>query len=322
MPLILVGAAWLGTNLLHGLWVGLRRRAWEKRIRREPNGLLPDAAAYRIGNGPVALLFIHGFADTPCIWRRITHRLAEEGTFTCRAMRLPGSAEPVAHARRRQSLTLWRTQVADELMRLRETHDAVWIVGHSLGGALALDATLRLPDLVDGAAVFAPLIDVARARCPLLPPRVWFALARIALCLSPTFESPFAAQAVADDDPSFTFVRDRFIPFCVYRALFRLIREIRPQSDCLDCPFFAVTASRDSVVDTAAAHHWIAGCTGPKEVRDLPDSGHEIPLSIGWRILIDDMAAFIRAHTQPSVLTQAGEKGELTSGDDHTTLSA
>ena len=104
------------------------------------------------------------------------------------------------------------------------------LIGHSLGGALALDAALRLPDLVNGVALFAPLIEVSRKRCPLLPPHVWFAIARVALCLSPTFESPFAVQGVAEDDPSFAFARDRFIPFCVYRSLFRLIREIRPRA--------------------------------------------------------------------------------------------
>jgi len=320
MPLIWVGAVWLATNLLHGLWVGLRRRAWEKRAHRGPSGLLPDAAAYRIGNGSVALLFIHGFADTPCVWRRITRRLAEGERFTCRAMRLPGSAEPAAFARC-QSLALWRTQVADELVRLREAHDAVWVVGHSLGGALALDAALRLPGLVDGVAVFAPLIDVARARSPLLPPRVWFALARVALCLSPTFESPFAVQGVAEDDPSFTFARDRFIPFRVYRALFRLIRENKSRSARLCCPLFAVLAGRDSVVDTAAARRWLAACKGPSSLRDLPEAGHVIPLCAEWRKLTDDMAAFIESHTQPFLSRQAGKR-ELTSAGDHTTLGA
>jgi hypothetical protein len=63
--LLVIVAVWLGTNLLHRLWVGLRRRAWEKRANRDPDGLLPDAAAYQVGDGSVALLFIHGFADTP-----------------------------------------------------------------------------------------------------------------------------------------------------------------------------------------------------------------------------------------------------------------
>ncbi|HRR35066.1 MAG TPA: alpha/beta hydrolase [Kiritimatiellia bacterium] len=292
MPLVGVGALWLVTNLVHGLWVEVRRRAWEKRVRRGSDGLFPDAAAYQVGNGPVALLFIHGFADTPYIWQRITRRLAEGGRFTCRAMRLPGSAEPVSSARG-QSLARWRTQVADELVRLREGHDAVWVVGHSLGGALALDAALRLPDMVDGVAVLAPLIEVSRTRSPLLPPRVWFALARVVLCLSPTFESPFAAQGVAEDDPSFIYPRDRFIPFCVYRALFRLIRDNRLRAPRLACPIFAVTAAQDSVVDTAAAQRWLAACKGPSSIRELPETGHVIPLCADWKRVTDDMAAFI-----------------------------
>ncbi|HON48619.1 MAG TPA: hypothetical protein PLZ60_12800, partial [Kiritimatiellia bacterium] len=65
--LLVIVAAWLGTNLLHRLWVGLRHRAWEKHANRDPDGLLPGAAAYQVGDGSVALLFIHGFADTPYI---------------------------------------------------------------------------------------------------------------------------------------------------------------------------------------------------------------------------------------------------------------
>jgi esterase/lipase len=288
----MIGAAWLGVNLFHGLWVAVRRHVWERRFVREPGGLLPDAAACRTGDGSVALLFIHGFADTPCLWRRITRRLAAKGAFTCRAMRLSGSAEPAASAGR-QSLALWRAQVADELARLRETHDAVWIVGHSLGGALALDAALRLPGLVDGVAVLAPLIDVSRKRCPLLPPHVWFGLARVALGLSPTFESPFSADGVAGDDPSFTYTRDRFIPFCVYRALFQLVCANRDQAARLSRPVFAVLSGRDSVVDSAAARRWLAACPGDKEVRELAENGHVIPLASGWENLFDDLAAFV-----------------------------
>ena len=284
---------WLAINLLHTAWVEARRFLWERRITRRPDGLLPGAAAFRVGDGPVAVLFIHGFADTPCVWQRMAKRLAAKGSFTCRALRLTGSAEPAARAKK-QSLQLWRAQVADELVRLRETHSAVWLAGHSMGGALALDVALRHPDLVDGVAVFAPLITVSRKRSPLLPPDVWFRIARIALCLSPTFESPFSADGVAADDPSFTYKRDRFIPFCVYRGLFELVRSNRGQAARLQKPVFAVTAGRDSVVDTAAAQRWLAGCPGPKELRELPDTGHVIPLEPGWESLTDGLAVFIQ----------------------------
>ncbi len=289
-------AAWLGVNLLHAAWVETRRYFWERRITRDADGLLPDAAAFTVGAGPVALLFIHGFADTPYIWKRMAARLAATNVFTCRAMRLPGSAVPAGQAKR-QSLALWREAVDAELFRLKTAHTAVWVVGHSMGGALALDAALRTPDRVDGVAALAPMIAVSRKRSPLLPPWVWFRLARVALCLSPTFESCFSADGVAVDNSSFTYTRDRFIPFCVYRGLFQMIRANRGQAARLLHPVFAVTAERDSVIDTPAALRWLNGCPGPKEIHARTDIGHVIPLEVGWQTLTDDLAAFIRKQT-------------------------
>jgi len=284
--------AWLGINGLHAAWVESRRYFWEKRIRRDSDGLLPDAAAYTVGSGPVALLFIHGFADTPYIWKRMAGRLADTGTFTCRAMRLPGSAEPAMQAKH-QSLGLWREAVDAELSRLQNAHASVWIIGHSMGGALALDAALRMPDRVAGVATLAPMIAVSRRRSPLLPPSVWFRIARVALCLSPTFESCFNAKGEAVDDPAFTYTRDRFIPFCVYCGVFELVRSNRDRSARLTQPVFAVTAERDSVIDTPSALRWLAACPGPKEIRALTDIGHVIPLEIGWQSITDDLATFI-----------------------------
>lgn len=288
---------WLAGNLLHTGWVETRRFFWERRVTRDPEGLLPEAAAFQVGEGPIALLFIHGFADTPRVWRRFADRLAATGDFTCRALRLAGSAEPAAQAKR-ASLELWRMQLSDELIRLGEHHKRIWVAGHSMGGALALDTALRQPEAVEGVAALAPLIEVSRARAPVLAPEVWFALARVALCLSPTFESPFSTQAVAADDPDFTYTRDRFIPFSVYRSLFRLARSNRKALGRLTQPVFAVTANRDVVVDTSAALRWLAECRGPKRILDLQDVGHVIPLENGWRAVADDLAAFIRDHTR------------------------
>jgi pimeloyl-ACP methyl ester carboxylesterase len=291
--LFFILAAWLSTNALHAAWVELRRHLWEKGISRDAQGLLPDAASYTVGEGPVALLFIHGFADTPAIWRRMTERLAARSVFTCRAMRLPGSAEPAAQAKR-QTLAQWRQSVDAEIARLRESHAKVWLIGHSMGAALAVDAALRTPERVAGVVALAPLIEVSRRRSPLLPPAVWFRLARLALALSPTFESCFSSKGVAVDAPAFTYTRDRFIPFCVYRGLFELSRSNRGQASRLTCPVFAATAERDAVVDTPAALRWFAACPGPKEVRPLTDIGHVIPLEVGWQALADTIAAFIQ----------------------------
>ena len=284
---------WLAANLLHAAWVQSRRHCWERRNTRDADGLLPNAAAFTVGKGPIALLLIHGFADTPRIWKRMADYLAASGAFTCRAMRLPGSAQRAPLAKN-QSLTLWQQAVDKELDSLHATHSAVWAIGHSLGGALAIDAALRRTEAIGGVAVFSPMIEVSKKRSPLLPPVVWFRLASFTLGLSPVFESCFSADGIAVDDPSFTYKRDRFIPFCVYRSLFELIRSNRSRSASLACPVFAVTAERDSVVDTPAALRWLAGCTGPKRVLHLTDIGHVIPLETGWQAQCDNLSVFIR----------------------------
>jgi len=284
---------WIGANLLHAVWVHARRLLWERRTRRGADGLLPAAAAFSVGDGPVALLFVHGFADTPRIWARMADRLAASGTFRCRALRLPGSALPWSQAKH-QSLALWRQAVDEEVDRLCNGSGSVWLVGHSLGGALAIDAALRRPDRVAGVAALAPLIGVSRKRSPLLPPAVWFRLASIALALSPTFESCFSADGVAVDDPTFTYSRDRFIPFCVYRGLFELVRANGDAAARLSRPLFVATADGDSVVDTPAALRWLDACPQPKRVRTLTGVGHVLPLETGWQTLADDLADFVR----------------------------
>lgn len=289
----LIGLYWLGANLIHGAWVLIRRRLWERRHARDASGLLPLAAPYTRGDGPVALLFIHGFADTPRVWARMAERLAATGAFTCRAMRLPGCAEPAREAAR-QSLSAWRRAVDAETDHLRAAHGRVWLVGHSMGGALALDAALRRPEAVDGLGLFAPLAAVSRKRSPLFAPDTWFRVARVALCLSPVFESCFSADAVAVDDPSFSYPRDRFIPFCVYGGLFELVRSNRSRATELERPVYAVLSERDSVVDTPAALRWLETCHAtPKQVRVFGDTGHVLPLETNWRETTDELADFI-----------------------------
>lgn len=295
--LLLLGGLWLTANLLHGLWVGIRRHRWEQTLSRDGHGVFSGAAAYTLGEGKTALLLLHGFADTPAVWQRLATHLARQGDFTCHALRLPGAAERSATAAQ-LSLPAWRCAIISEIKALRATAKQVWVVGHSLGGALAIDVALLHPELIHGIALFAPLIAVSRKRSPILPPKVWFGLARLLLSLSPTFESPFSQQGVALDDPSFSYTRDRFIPFAVYRALFKLIQENALKAPQVTHPIFAAVPLKESVVDPVATLKWLAQTptTAHKTIIELPESGHTTLLEPGWRELTDNLADFIRHH--------------------------
>ena len=288
----LIPVAWLGANLLHALWIGGRRWRRERRIRRDAAGVAEGAEAYTVGSGPVAMLWVHGFADTPQTFRRMAERMAATGACTCRVMRLPGAAEPLAVAAR-QTQETWLAAVNAEVAALRRGHARVWLLGHSLGGTLALAVALRDPAAADGLILLAPLIAVSRRRSPVLSPRLWFRLARVAFVGSRVFESCFAVNAVAADDPTFTYHRDRFIPFSTYRNLFALIDEIAPRAAELRAPVFAALAAEDRVVDTPVAQQWFAGVVAPKTVRVLPGIAHALPLEGGWQALTDEIVAFV-----------------------------
>jgi len=275
--LALIPAAWLAANLAHHLWIETRRRHWERGVRRDAGGLAFDAAPYTVGDGGVALLLVHGFADTPAVFRGLADALAARG-LTCRAMRLPGAGEPLATAARQNPAT-WLAAVRAEAAALRAAHRRVWLAGHSMGGALALLAQLDDPATADGLVLLAPLIAVSPARAPLLPPRLWFRIAHAALPFSRTFESCFAVNVLTRDGDAIAYTRDRFIPFATYSGLFRLTDRLRGRGPNLRAPLFAALAAGDRVVDAGAARAWLDTCRAPRRrIETLDDCGHAIPL--------------------------------------------
>jgi len=291
--LITIISSWLVINLLHGLWIGLRHWRWEATITRDANRLLPQAGPYTRGNGPIALLFVHGFADSPMLWSRMADYIqTRDNSFTCRAMRLPGSGDPLS-VTRHVTLEQWRQAVDDEVATLRKTHAQVWLVSHSLGGALCIDAALRKPDAVEGLVLLAPLIQVSSKRIPLVPAELGFRCSEWVFLFSPVFESMFAWKPTAVEDSSFTYVRDRFIPFQTYRNLFQLIQANEEQAHNLKAPLFAALSRFDHVVDSKAASQWLEHAQGKKEIR-WTETGHVIHLDTGWQKLTDDMILFIK----------------------------
>lgn len=283
---------WLLANVLHRLWTGVRLRRWENGFVRDAHGLRPGVEPYTVGSGPIAVLWVHGFADSPALFRRMTQRLADTGRFTCRAMRLPGAGETLRQAAR---VTLKDLDAAlrREIAELQRNHKQVWVAGHSMGASLALQVALDPASGVAGVVVLTPMIRVSRRRSPVLPPAIWFRLADVVFFLSRTFESCFAPNTIAADAPAFATSRDRFIPFITYRNVFALIDVLAPRAAELRVPIFAALAAEDRVVDTFAAQQWLEVVTAPKVVRVLPDVAHELPLETGWQQLTDEIASFI-----------------------------
>ncbi len=104
------------------------------------------------GKGPVVVLLHAGVAD-----RRSWRMVAED---------LVGSATLVAYDRRGHGQTAPPTTPfshLDDLLAVLDHigGDAVWLVGNSMGGGLALDAVLEVPTRVAGLVLLAPAVSGA-----------------------------------------------------------------------------------------------------------------------------------------------------------------
>lgn len=117
------------------------------------------------GTGDRAALLVHGFPGTPAEMRPLAGVLHADG-WTAQGILLPGfgrELDTVAD----KSAADWTNAVIAALHDLRRTHRRVLLIGHSLGGALALAAAADTPP--DGLILLAPFWKLDHVLWNLIP---------------------------------------------------------------------------------------------------------------------------------------------------------
>ena len=92
------------------------------------------------------ILYVHGIMGSPLEFRRITEGFKDE-KIHFKALLLPGHGRN-GYAFYRSNADTWQTHVNREIHHLKNNYARIILIGHSLGGLLALNAALRYP--VDG----------------------------------------------------------------------------------------------------------------------------------------------------------------------------
>jgi carboxylesterase len=287
-----LAGAWVLADLVHSRVVAARLRRWEASVERGEDGVQAGKAAFEVGTGDTALLLVHGIDDSPRVFRKMAPLLAELG-FTCRAMRLPGFAEPV-EAAARATREDWIHAVGRELDGLRRTRKRVAVVAHSLGAAVAIAHVTDHPESADAVVLLAPLIRVSGRRSPLLSARAWHRVAGRALRFTRVTETPFRIDARDPAERDYPG-RVRFTPRPLFDQLFLLIDRIRGRAPDLAAPLLMVLARHDRVVDNRAAERFFRDAgSRVKELRCAEDAGHAVPVDHGWERVTRDIAEFLR----------------------------
>lgn len=90
------------------------------------------------------VIFIHGFMGNPRLFDGFAKLVNKQG-YSAASLLLPGhggSVKDFASSTREQ----WQAHVDAEIGRFSGDHSNIWLVGHSMGGLLALNAAVR-PDV-------------------------------------------------------------------------------------------------------------------------------------------------------------------------------
>ena len=293
--------SYVGLNVLAWLLSVAAFRLWTWSVRWTKGGLMPDAVPFERGEGADAVLFVHGFNDVPAVWRRFVEPFVEKG-FHVEALHLEGLGDGRMGLWFDFPLTRWQQAITARVSALAKTHRRVFLVGHSMGGALVLDAVYRHDRWrrargdgacapIAGAVLLAPLVEVSRARAPLLSAGAWFGLCRLFLPGLRCVPSVFPSVQGAEDDPSFRYRRDRFMTVSVLGAMFRLVRRLRTLDlSEIATPLQVYVAGNDRVVDTSEAKSYFASCPAVQALTEVPDAPHVLPLIALWRKLSTQIA--------------------------------
>ena len=266
-------------------------RAWnnERSVVRDAAGIRAGAQAYTVGEGEVTLLMVHGFASSPAVFQRMAAALAERG-YRCRVMRLPGFGEWPGNPN--FSLPSWRAALDAEIKSARASSRQVWLIGHSMGATLALDGVARGCD-VEGVVLVTPLIEVSGKRSILLPPRRWFDVGQHLWSEKTLIETAFPVD-IHDPVPGLDEKRDLYLPVAAYREMFAAVDRIAGRAETVRCPVLMAVATRDLVVDSAAAVSYFERIAATqKQLLVMPESGHVLPMDRGWLELVSAVDDFV-----------------------------
>jgi len=295
---ILLGAlaVWLGANVLYVLRNRLRMKHWESEASRTPQGTLAGSEPFSSKQpGTTGILLVHGYANSPDVWRHMTEEFESAG-LSCHAVRLPGFMVAAADAAG-TSEEDWYRAVEEAFTALRQDHEHVWIMAHSLGCGISLSLVHQQRVRPAGLVLFAPLIRVSSVRSPVLPVEVWHHIGKGLLFAPRIMENVFPPD-VSDPVAADNLLQDRFIHRDVHDSLFAVTASLPDNGAFIDCPLLVFVAPKEKVVDIEIIGTYCDTASGPVRRVDDDTAGHVIQVDRQWRTHLQTAIDFIAKNTK------------------------
>ena len=238
---------------------------------------------FLLEGGAHGVLLIHGFTATAGMMRPLGESLhaalsAAGEPPTVQGILLPGHGTRIQDMRSQGGYAPWRNAALDAYDALAARCDRVSVIGHSMGGVLALLLAEERP--VHSLIPIAAPMRLHR-RTAHLAPLVGWAL---------PFLTDKKALALEESDLGYAGT-----PVCRVGDLLRLMRRAERNLALIRCPILIVQSQDDRTVRAVSADIIYRGVSSAhKEVLWLERSGHGVPIGPEHQRLFDTCAAFLR----------------------------
>lgn len=237
------------------------------------------------------ILLIHGFTGSPANMRPLAEALIADVPYTIEGMLLPGHGTQMRDMRTHGGYAPWRKAVFDAFDALAARCAQVSVIGHSMGGVLALLLAEERP-VHRVVSIAAPMR--LKNRAAVLSPVLGWAVPYL----------PGSGKQRAEEDYLSEYdLGYPGTPVCRVGDLLRLMREARRGLDKIRCPLLIAQPRGDETVQPESADILCRGASSaPKELLWLERSGHQCVIGPDRDELFAACTAFLKK--------QAGGQGD------------
>ncbi len=261
-------------------------------------------ASFVLGNGPVAVLLIHGLTGTPTELRKVAQGLAKSG-YTVYVPTLAGHCGDNADLQ----ATTWRDWYASALKTfegIRQVHQQVFVGGLSMGAVLSMHLAAQRPGEVAGLLLYSTTLRYDGWNMP------WVAR------LTPLFMAlPFGVHICRfNEKPPYGIKNPRLraivekqmkagesanaglltMSGISVRELHRLVAEVKRGMPSIKAPALVLHSSEDDITSRWNADYIEAHIGGPVTKILLDDCYHMITVDLQYPKVINLSADFIQLH--------------------------
>lgn len=242
--------------------------------------MIDGAESFQLRGGSTGVLLIHGFTGNPAELRLLGEHFNRKN-FSVNCPRLAGHGTNERDLMR-TTRDDWFQSAFDGLNVLRGDCDKIFVVGHSMGGLLALK--IAAAEKIDGLITLAaPIFIDDGMGLENLPPREFCSDACVVRPRRKLLDVPPAANNVYQKTPLISV-----------HELVDLIADVKKLLPTVTAPILVMHGEDDHTAQPRSARYIMDNVGSPvKRVAIVPNSGHLLPLAEERDFVFDVATSFL-----------------------------